>query len=182
MSAEAEIERILRERAALLASRALTAATREVVARVIAVRRGRSVLALPILAVDEVREARITRLPHRSRHVCGLFQLRGEVIGLVDLAPFYGPTEELRHGEIVLAVVVRAAQGRMGLRVDEVLGPRVIHTDELDTSHRPHDREHDHVAHELVAHVTRDCTEILDIDRLFASEALRLEANHEREA
>ncbi|MCC6876467.1 MAG: hypothetical protein IT378_19340 [Sandaracinaceae bacterium] len=70
----------------------------------------------------------------------------------------------------------------MGLRVDEVLGPRVIHADELDTSHRSHDREHAHdVARELVAHVTRDCTEILDIDRLFASEALRLEANHERE-
>lgn len=172
-TAEIAAEAQLRERAKKLAAHTLRKAVREVVAEVIVVRRERSMLALPILCVEEVREVRVTRLPHRSRFVCGLFSLRGRVCSLVDVQPLVGAADEVGHGDRALVALVRGPRGTLGLRVDEVLGPRVVYGDELDTSHR--DRQLD-----IVARVTRDCVEIVDMDALFASETVRLEARRDR--
>lgn len=162
---DGDVERALRERALKLAAREVIPRPPEIVARVIVVRRARSVLALPILRVAEVREVQVTRLPHRGRHVCGLFQLRGHVHCLVDVQPFVGSVEELRHGERALAVLVEGAAGVLGLRIDEVVGARAIDAAEIDGTERERRLG-------FVSCVTRDCVEIVDVDALFAAAEL----------
>lgn len=161
------VERALRERARRLAARDNDAHDPAIVAHVVAVRRARSLLGFPILRVGEVRDVRVTRLPrldHRH-HVCGLFQLRGQVHCLVDIQPFIGASEELQHGDITLAVLVEGPHGPLGVRVDEVLGVRAIDARELDPSERERRLA-------FVSCVTRDCVEVIDVDMLFASAEL----------
>lgn len=162
---DGDVERTLRERAQQLAAREVKTRQPDIVAHVIVVRRARSILAFPILRVAEVREVVVTRLPQRGRHVCGLFQLRGHVHCLVDVQPFVGPAEELRHGERALAVLVEGSCGALGVRIDEVMGARAIDATEIDGTERERRLG-------FVSSVTRDCVEIVDVDALFAASEL----------
>jgi len=164
---EGEVQELLRRRSRQFAALRLEDTTREALDEVIVVRRADSLLAFPIRSTLEVRDVVSARLPHRSQHICGLFQLRGQVYCLVDLQPFVGPATELAHGERGLAVLVQGDRGILGIRIDEVLGPRTVHVDELDTGRR--DRRLD-----FVTNVTRDCVELIDVEALFASPELQM--------
>lgn len=168
-SKSADADQVLRQRARHFAALRLESDVRDVLLEAIVVRRSESLLAFPIETAIEVREVVSTRLPHRTRHVCGLFQLRGKVHCLVDLQPFIGPATELAHRDHTLALLIQGQPGLLGLRIDEVLGPRTFYVDELDTGSRDKRLE-------FVTDVTRDCIEIIDVYTLFASPALRMAA------
>lgn len=163
----AHIEKVLKERSRQLAALRITPEERQQLGEVVVVRRAESRIAFPIAHVLEVREVRVSRLPHRTRYICGLFPLRGQVHCLVDLRPFMGHATELAHGERTLAVLIQSAPGVLGVRVDEVVGPRTVYADEIDSGRR--ERRLD-----FVSDVTRDCVEIIDVDVLIQSKDLRM--------
>lgn len=169
----ANVERVLRARARSAAARALEVVEREVVAGVVVVRRARSTWGIPMASLEEVREVLVTRLPHASPTVVGLFHRRGQIASLVDLQPLVGPSDALGHGDRVLVAVVRSGSHVLGLRIDEVVGPRDVYADEVDTASVERRLA-------IVARVTRDCVEILDVPAIFEARALRLEAPHVR--
>lgn len=170
-----EVEAVLLERSRQFAALRLEEQTRETLLDVIVVRRVQSVFGFPIRSVVEVRHATCTRVPHRSPFVCGVFQLRAELQCLVDVQPYIGPATELEHGGRSLALLVRGRAGVLGIRIDQVLGPRTLYIDELDTGRR--DR---HL--EFVTHITQDCVEVVDVETLLASPCLRLDLDHSTRA
>lgn len=168
-----DTERLLRERARALASIRLAPPDRRVLTEAIVIRRERSTFAFPTRSVTEVRSVRVTRIPHATRYHSGLFHLRGRVHSLVDLQPFVGAGAELRHGERTLAIVVESGPRALGVRADEILGPRTIYEDELDESQRERKIE-------FIRFVTRTCEEIIDVDALFESPLIRMENHYAR--
>jgi len=159
-------ERLLRDRARALAERRLDAVARTVVSRVVVVRSGTSLLGLPVESVREVREVRVTRLPHAKPPVQALFQLRGRVLALVDLDAAAGGSElgeaPLVHGDRALIALLTGAGGAFGLRIAEVIGARDVFADEVE-------RGLSEGRAEAVSLVTRDLVQIVDIGRLSAS-------------
>jgi chemotaxis signal transduction protein len=125
-----EIERVLTQRARLLAARAEKVVERPVLHQVVAVRRGDSVLGLPIHAVREIRQVTAVALPHATDWVQGLFQLRGDIACLVDVQPFFGPVSPMPANAAVLAALVHHRGETFGLRIDELYGPRTVYADE----------------------------------------------------
>jgi purine-binding chemotaxis protein CheW len=166
---DAGIERILRERGRKLAERA-EAVRPEIYGTVVVARRGSSLLGFPIDRVAEVRVVRVTRLPNAHHYISGVFQLRGQIYALSDLRAFMGEPEPMTHGQVTSAVLLTREEKSIGVRVDEVLGPREIEQRELDRGHRDGRLE-------LIADVTHDCVEIMDVDAFFASPHLRVEGS-----
>jgi chemotaxis signal transduction protein len=162
-----QIEQLLRSRTHAIAAQAQDVATRQQVGEVIVVRRAEALFGFPIGEVEEVREVKIARLPHRTRHICGLLQLRGQILCMVDLQPFVGAATELDHGDRSLILVLRAPGGNLAVRIDEVVGPRTLYVDELDTGHRD-----GHI--EFISAVTRDCVEVVDVGTLLTSPELKM--------
>lgn len=89
-------------------------------------RAGRERFCLHVLEVDEVLEwPRLTRLPLSPAFVMGVFNLRGTIVPVVDIA-----FTEVRRGDLPPKLVVvaclhggaAAPDVRVGLAVDEVLG------------------------------------------------------------
>lgn len=154
-------ERLLRDRARALAERRLDVAARSVVASVVVVRSGASLLGLPIESVREVREVRVTRLPHAAPPVRGLFQLWGRVLALVDFNAAAGGSQ-VAHGDRVLAALIAGAPGAFGMRIGEVIGARDVFADEVEAGLADGRAE-------AVSLVTRDLVQIVDTGRLFAS-------------
>lgn len=163
-----ETLRILTERAAALAARRKKAAERSVFREVTVVRRAGATLGLPTQCVQEIRRVQLTALPQATDTVIGLFQIRGQVHVMLDIAPLLGAATPLRAGEPTLVALVEGAQGRIGLRIDEAVGPRIIFNDELDN---------DIAAgrNDFVAAVTRDLLAVVDCDALLARPEIYLE-------
>lgn len=162
------VQRMLRDRARRLAERNVEQTVREVVGEIVVVRRAQSSWGFPLDAVSEVRVVSVTRLPRATEHVCGFFQIRGQVHCLVDLQPFVGEATAPSHGDRAVVAVVERPPRVLGVRVDAVIGARTVFRDEIDATRRERMLE-------LVADVTQDCVQIVDVDALFASEALRME-------
>ena len=133
----------------------------------VVMRRGDLVFATPVLATREVRQVQVARLPGSGEVIVGLFQLRGRTCSLVDIAPIAGPTEALTHAAESLVVVVSASPGDLGLRIDEVIGPRTIFIDEIDEGL-------DERTLKFVSHMTRDLVHVLDVEALMASPEVRI--------
>lgn len=79
------------------------------------------VFALPIEPVREIlRVSRITRVPHAPPPICGVTNLRGQVLPVADLRLRLGlpPADSTRRARIV---VVSAHQRLFGLVVDEAM-------------------------------------------------------------
>ncbi len=161
LSDDAAIERLLRERGQRLAARVLDEEKPEVFGTVVVARRRDTTLAFPIECLRELRNVKLTRLPHAARSVCGIFQLRGQLFSLVDLGALVGESEPLAHGSVVLVAMLEHDGNVLGVRLDEVIGPRVVLVEDLDRGHR--ERQID-----FVQEVTRDCVEILDLPAVFA--------------
>ena len=97
------LARLLADRARLLARRTDVGQMREVLAQVLAVRRGRTLLGLPMVCVDEVRQVNVVPLPGGNAYVQGVFHVRGEVVCLLDAHPFFGAAEPLPADGATLA-------------------------------------------------------------------------------
>ena len=93
-------------------------------------RAGRERFCLPVLDVEEVVDwPLVTRLPLAPPYLLGIFNLRGSVVPLVDIAF----TESRRPGLLPKQVVVaslrdpRAGEDvRIGIAADEVIGTHLI--------------------------------------------------------
>ena len=89
-------------------------------------RSGRERFCLPVLDVEEVLEwPLVTKLPFAPAYVLGIFNLRGAIVPLIDIAL----TEGRRTGLLPKHVVVASLRGdahhddlRLGIAADEVVG------------------------------------------------------------
>ena len=89
-------------------------------------RSGRERFCLPVLDVEEVLEwPLVTKLPLSPAYVLGIFNLRGAIVPLIDIAL----TEGRRAGLLPKHVVVASLRGdghhddlRLGITADEVVG------------------------------------------------------------
>ncbi len=164
-AAEAALEAVLRRRSQKLAGRQLTPQHQDVHEEVIVARRAGVSLAVPLSAADEVRTIELVAVPGSGEVVNGLFQIRGQVRSLVDLAPFFGPAEPLCHGQSTLSLLFSDSGSALGLRIDEIVGPRSVLSHEIDQGLQEQD---------IVSCVTKDLVHILDIHAVMASPAVRL--------
>jgi len=160
-------ETALRRRARVLAERQLEEIEPDVFAEVVTVRRGDLLLAFPVENAREVRKVEMTGFPGSTNIVNGVFQIRGRVLSLVDLAPFASETKALEHGEETLVIVVDDHERAMGVRIDEVIGPQTIATDEVDD-------EFHRTALPFVRTVTRDLVHVVDIAALQETNEIKL--------
>jgi purine-binding chemotaxis protein CheW len=98
-------------------------------------RAGRERFCLPVLEVEEVVDwPMVTRIPLAPAFLMGVFNLRGTIVPLVDIAF----TEGRRPGLLPKHVVVSALQGdphqddlRLGIAADEVIGTFSVTEDSL---------------------------------------------------
>jgi len=98
-------------------------------------RSGRERLCLPVLDVEEVLDWPIlTKVPLSPAYLVGIFNLRGTIVPLIDIAM----TEGRRAGLLPRHVVVASlpADGhreilRVGIAADEVIGTYSVNSDEV---------------------------------------------------
>ena len=98
-------------------------------------RSGRERFCLPVLDVEEVLDwPLVTKLPLAPAYLVGIFNLRGAIVPLIDIAL----TEGRRPGLLPKHVVVASLPGtghhdavRLGIASDEVIGTYVVNTDDL---------------------------------------------------
>ncbi len=89
-------------------------------------RSGRERFCLPVLDVEEVVEwPLVTRLPLAPAYVMGIFNLRGTIVPLIDIALTEGRRPGLLPKHVVVAVLRSEEQHeelRIGIASDEVVG------------------------------------------------------------
>lgn len=98
-------------------------------------RSGRERFCLPVLDVEEVLDwPLLTKLPLAPAYMVGIFNLRGAIVPLIDIAL----TEGRRPGLLPKHVVVASLRSdghqdnlRVGIAADEVIGTYVVNTDDL---------------------------------------------------
>lgn len=87
---------------------------------------GRENYALPIEVIREVvPQPSVTPVPTAPESVCGLFNVRGEIIPLLDTAALLGIGSV---GRVAFAVVVESPAGPAGLAVSDL--PRAVDLDD----------------------------------------------------
>lgn len=119
---------ILRRRAERLAAARGDDVRRRIAARVAVVSVGAQRLGIP---AEDLREIvplpDVTALPGLPPWIVGIAQVRGEVLGVVDLASALG----WRGGRASAMAVVEGSGGLFGLAVESVIGFREVYEDEL---------------------------------------------------
>jgi chemotaxis signal transduction protein len=166
-------DELWRQRSRSLTGRSQETLERDLFDHVIVARRGGVLLAVPVAAASEVRQVECVPVPGGGDVVAGVFQVRGRVYGLVDLAPFFAQPEASTAGGGSFALMVTGEAGQLGLRVDEPIGLRHVWSDELDDGLGEHQLE-------FVSRVTRDLVHILDVEALMTSPAVRVTAGRQR--
>lgn len=157
-----ELEAELRGRRARLERRTHSTHARAIATQVIVACRGAATLGIPIEHAAEFRRAAVVPLPGAPAAVVGLFQIRGYAHCCVDVLPLLTGERVVAPTEQLLIGVLHTPRGPLGLRFDEVIGPRTIYRDELDASLQ-------HTCGPIVAMVTRYLLEVIDIRRLCES-------------
>src|SRR5882757_6135502 len=98
-------------------------------------RSGRERFCLPVLDVEEVLEwPLVTRLPLSPAYVLGIFNLRGAIVPLIDIALTEGRRAGLLPRHVVVASLRLDAQQevlRVGIAADEVIGTYSVSSEEL---------------------------------------------------
>ena len=97
-------------------------------------RSGRERFCLPVLDVEEVVEwPLVTKVPLAPGYLIGIFNLRGAIVPLIDIAL----TEGRRPGLLPKHVVVASLRGdghrddlRLGIAADEVVGTYSVHEED----------------------------------------------------
>lgn len=89
-------------------------------------RAGRERFCLPVLDVEEVVEwPTVTRLPLAPSFLMGVFNLRGSIVPVIDIAFTEGRRADLPPKHCVVAIKKGAEAGeflRLGIAADEVIG------------------------------------------------------------
>ena len=77
-------------------------------------------LGLDVLKVQEViRNQEMTRVPLAPRHVCGLINIRGQIVTAIDLRRRL-ELDDRAADQVPINVVVSSEEGPMSLLVDEI--------------------------------------------------------------
>ncbi len=81
---------------------------------------GDVLLGVDIAGVDEInRHVDVTPVPHAPRFVCGVLNLRGEVVTVVDLRMILG-LPPVAASKTTRTVIVHSKDEQIGLRVDRI--------------------------------------------------------------
>jgi purine-binding chemotaxis protein CheW len=93
---------------------------------------GDILLGIDITGVDEINQhVEVTPVPHAPQYVCGVLNLRGEVVTVVDLRMILGlPQREIDR--TTRTVIVRSKEEQIGLRVDRIADVVKARSDEID--------------------------------------------------
>lgn len=98
-------------------------------------RSGRERFCFPVLDVEEVLDWPIvTKLPLAPAYVVGVFNLRGAIIPLIDIAITEGRRQGLLPKNVVVACMRGEAQRddvRIGIAADEVVGTYMVNADDV---------------------------------------------------
>ena len=98
-------------------------------------RSGRERFCLPVLDVEEVLEwPNVTKLPLSPAYVVGVFNLRGSIVPLVDIAFTEGRRTGLLPRHVVVASLGEEGNAgtiRVGIAADEVIGTYTAADDSL---------------------------------------------------
>ena len=98
-------------------------------------RSGRERLCLPVLDVEEVLDwPLLTKVPLSPAYLVGIFNLRGSIVPLIDIAMTEGRRAGLLPRHVVVASVRLEAQQeilRVGIAADEVIGTYSVTSEEL---------------------------------------------------
>src|SRR2546423_2527332 len=98
-------------------------------------RSGRERFCLPVLDVEEVLDwPLLTKLPLAPAYLIGIFNLRGVIVPLIDIALTEGRRPGLLPKHVVVASLPGDAQHddlRVGIASDEVIGTYSVNADDL---------------------------------------------------
>ncbi len=98
-------------------------------------RSGRERFCLPVLDVEEVLDwPLVTKVPLGPAYLVGIFNLRGSIVPLIDIAITEGRRPGLLPKHVVVAALRDPAQHdavRLGIAADEVVGTYSVNTEDL---------------------------------------------------
>ena len=98
-------------------------------------RSGRERFCLPVLDVEEVLEwPLVTKIPLAPGYMLGIFNLRGAIVPLIDIAITEGRRPGLLPKHVVVASLRSESQHddlRIGIAADEVIGTYSVNTEDL---------------------------------------------------
>jgi purine-binding chemotaxis protein CheW len=98
-------------------------------------RSGRERLCLPVLDVEEVLDwPLLTKVPLSPAYLVGIFNLRGVIVPLIDIAMTEGRRPGLLPKHVVVASLQIEGQHemlRVGIAADEVIGTYSVNSDEV---------------------------------------------------
>jgi purine-binding chemotaxis protein CheW len=98
-------------------------------------RSGRERFCLPVLDVEEVLDwPLLTRVPLSPAYLVGIFNLRGTIVPLIDIAMTEGRRPGLLPRHVVVASLRMEAQQeilKLGIASDEVIGTYSVSSEEL---------------------------------------------------
>jgi purine-binding chemotaxis protein CheW len=98
-------------------------------------RSGRERFCLPVLDVEEVLDwPLLTKLPLGPAYLVGIFNLRGSIVPLIDIAMTEGRRPGLLPKHVVVASLPSEAHRdalRLGIAADEVIGTYSVTTDDF---------------------------------------------------
>ena len=163
-----EKERILKERAALLAQVATPVDEQASTVQVLEFRLGSERYAVDAASVREVNVLKeITPVPRTPDFILGVIAVRGRICSVVDLGRIFGlPASE--QGPETRAIVMASRTMEFAVRADEVIGMREIATAELQSSLPTLTG----ARQKYLRGVTAERLAVLDAQRLLADDAL----------
>jgi purine-binding chemotaxis protein CheW len=127
-----------------------------------------------ILSVQEIKGwDHVTPIPNTPEHVCGVLNLRGAIVPIVDLRLFFGmPFEPYTKTTVVVVLRVQdVTQRTVGIVVDSVSDAHNVHPDEI----QPAPDFGEQVSTEFISGITRmddNMVMLLDIDKLLSREQI----------
>lgn len=127
-----------------------------------------------ILSVQEIKGwDHVTPIPNTPEHVCGVLNLRGAIVPIIDLRLFFGmPFEPYTKTTVVVVLKVQdVTQRTVGIVVDAVSDAHNVHPDEI----QPAPDFGEQVSTEFISGITRmddNMVMLLDIDKLLSREQI----------
>jgi chemotaxis signal transduction protein len=150
-----DVSSVLKRRAQRLAQGTNQERERASVAKVTVVTIGDQQVGIPASGLREIVPLpRLTALPGMPPWLLGVAQVRGELLGVVDMKRLL----EITGGELSALAIVDTAQGAFALAVDRVVDFRHVHADDLAEQLADPSRPFSAVCKDLVA--------LLDLERL----------------
>ncbi len=127
-----------------------------------------------ILRVQEIKGwDHVTPIPNTPAHVCGVLNLRGAIVPIVDLRLFFEmPFEPYTKTTVVVVLRVQdVTQRTVGIVVDSVSDAHNVHPEEI----QPAPDFGEQVSTEFISGITRmddNMVMLLDIDKLLSREQI----------